>query len=206
MTANQAYQCILFDIGGVLVEFKGSSGLVDLAKEVLTRNQIREYRRKTAPWVKKLESGACTVEEFAEGFLTEWPLKVTPQELLTEIQGWPLRMFPGAAEMLERLSKDHRLACLSNTNPLHWPKERDEMGMGRIFDRSYISYEIGHLKPDAGAYLHAIADLGCEPGRILFLDDNLANVEAARELGIDAHRTAGFDEARSTLRSLGLLP
>ena len=202
---TEPYSIILFDIGGVLVEFKGSKGLLDLSREPLTREQIKDYRKKTAVWIRSMESGKCSVEEFAEGFLREWPMKVGAEEFLAELRTWPLRLFPGVAETLQQLSKNFTVACLSNTNPLHWPRERDAMGLGRLFSRQYISYEIGYLKPDSKAFQHAIDDLNCPPGQILFLDDREENIEAARNLGMGARRTVGIDEVRAVLLELGLL-
>ena len=79
------------------------------------------------------------------------------------------------------------------------------MNVGRLFSRHYISYEIGHLKPDAKAFQHAIDDLNCPPEQILFLDDREENIEAARNLGMGARRTVGIDEVRAVLLELDLL-
>jgi putative hydrolase of the HAD superfamily len=69
----------------------------------------------------------------------------------------------------------------------------------------YLSHEIGHLKPTRAAFEHVLADLGCPPSRVVFLDDNQLNVEAARDIGIQAYRTVGIAEVQATLQSLALL-
>ena len=203
--APSPYEIILFDVGGVLVEFRGSPRLIELVDGEVTKEKIRAFRRVTGPWVRKLESGACSVEEFARGHLEDWPSDLTPEGLIEELESWPLNLYPGAIELLQSLQKRHTLGCLSNTNPIHWPLQRDGMGLGDYFSRQYVSYEIGALKPDSAVFEHVIEDLACEPERILFLDDREENVEAATAMGIEARRVKGIDETRAALESLNLL-
>jgi putative hydrolase of the HAD superfamily len=97
------------------------------------------------------------------------------------------------------------LACLSNTNTIHWPHVRDTLGLSGLLHRYYLSHEIGHLKPTRTAFEHVLVDLGCTPSRVIFLDDNQLNVDAAQAVGIQAYRTVGIAEVKTTLQSLGLL-
>ena len=62
------------------------------------------------------------------------------------------------------------------------------------------------LKPDADYFCHVIAALGVPAERVLFVDDNALNVEAAAGLGIVARHVAGLDGVRATLAALGLQP
>ena len=47
--------------------------------------------------------------------------------------------------------------------------------------------------------------MGLPPGEVLFLDDGAANVEAARELGIEAHLVRGPAEAEAILQGYDVL-
>jgi putative hydrolase of the HAD superfamily len=58
---------------------------------------------------------------------------------------------------------------------------------------------MGMLKPDQDAFEHVAGALGVPRGRILFLDDNQLNIDAALELGFSAIRVAGVDEVRRVL-------
>jgi len=107
--------------------------------------------------------------------------------------------------MLTLLAQRCTLACLSNTNSVHWPHVRDTLGLSGLLHRYYLSHEIGHLKPAHAAFAHVLADLGCPPSCIVFLDDNQLNVDAAQAVGIQAYRTVGIAEVQTALRSLGLL-
>ena len=102
-------------------------------------------------------------------------------------------------------SLDVTTAILSNTNGLHWETQRDHERIRSLFDRTYLSYQMGLAKPDRAIFEHVIGDLGVDPGQIVFCDDNAVNVEAARQLGIDAVLTVGVAAASAALRDRGLL-
>ena len=68
-----------------------------------------------------------------------------------------------------------------------------------------LSYEIGLVKPDREIFDFVSQAMGREPSSILFLDDNLINVEGAREAGWDAERVTGVKESRAILKGRGLL-
>jgi HAD superfamily hydrolase (TIGR01509 family) len=57
------------------------------------------------------------------------------------------------------------------------------------------------VKPDPAIYRACLEALGCEPGRTLFFDDRPNNVEAARELGMEAHIFESAGQARSIVRA-----
>jgi len=69
----------------------------------------------------------------------------------------------------------------------------------RHFDEQFYSCELGVAKPD-GAYFTAILDrLALSPDRVLFIDDNAKNVEAARAVGLTAWvYTANQDSSNCT--------
>ena len=56
------------------------------------------------------------------------------------------------------------------------------------FDAEFYSYDLGFKKP-MEAYFHKVIEAsGFEPARILFVDDRVANLEAARAVGLHALR------------------
>lgn len=59
-------------------------------------------------------------------------------------------------------------------------------GYADRFDRCFFSHALGAVKPDPAYFAALVADLGAEPEDLVFVDDVLANVEAASAAGIDA--------------------
>ncbi len=58
----------------------------------------------------------------------------------------------------------------------------------------YFSADLGHAKPDPAAYLAVMARLGvADPGRTLFIDDQMDYVAGAKQAGLKTHlfRDAG---------------
>ncbi len=153
--------------------------------------------------VRAFELGRLTPEEFAERFLAEFELGVPADTLLAELEPWVGGPLDGALELLDELAGRYTVACLSNTNPLHWPRMAASFG-GR-FDRAFVSCETGLLKPDPEAFRHVWQELDLAPGEIVFFDDARLNVEAARALGLDAARARGPADCRAELTRRGLL-
>jgi len=132
-------------------------------------------------------------------------LPVSEDEFLEVFVYWPQGPLPGATELVGRLQPGIRRATLSNTNSLHWPRVLGEMGIGALFEQHFPSHETGRIKPDAEAFRHAADSLGLAPERILFLDDVVHNVEAARAVGLQAEQALGVAAAERILAERGLL-
>ncbi len=195
---------LLFDLGGVLVEFDGITPLLELCAQRIDREAARRFWLMS-PSVRRFETGQCGAEEFAAGAVRELGLSLAPKLFLERFVSWDRGPMEGAFNLLESLRGRFLLACLSNNNELHW-RRLQEMGLAARFDRCYLSQEIGLMKPDRAAYDHVVRDLGVSPGEILFFDDNIECVEAARQAGLTARQTRGVSEAQAALVSLGLLP
>ena len=60
-------------------------------------------------------------------------------------------------------------------------------------------------KPDPAIYALAMRRFGIEPASAIFIDDNLANAESAREFGLNTHHFTAANSLRSELTRLGLL-
>lgn len=67
------------------------------------------------------------------------------------------------------------------------------LGIESQFFRIFNSAQIGICKPDIKVYAHVIQNLGCKPSEILFIDDSLSHVEAARGLGLVTHHYRSFE-------------
>lgn len=193
---------LLFDLGGVLVD---SAGLTVLGQRLphLSAGAIaqRWYGSRT---VAHFERGALSEQEFARAFVAEWQLAQEPAAFIAEFGSWVRGFYPGARELLAQLRMRHVVACLSNTNAVHWAQLAAER---EAFDLCIASHLIGHLKPEPAAYRRALERLGdVDPGQVIFFDDLPANVEAARAAGLQAFRVRGVEETTSVLRELGVLP
>jgi HAD superfamily hydrolase (TIGR01509 family) len=195
---------LLFDMGGVLVELHGVEVMLEWLDNTLTADELWRKWLMSEP-VRRFETGRIGADEFAAGVASEFGLKVPSQQFLDAFIGWPTAPYPGALAMLARIPRSYRRAVLSNSNALHWPRVRDDMGFGAAFDSHFASHLTGRIKPDKDAFEHVLESLRCPAGQVLFLDDNSLNVEAAEALGIHAFRVRGAAEAERVLTSLGII-
>ncbi len=95
-------------------------------------------------------------------------------------------------------------AILSNMGDSVLANMKREFDWLDRFDVLVWSYQLGMAKPDPAIYLHLLSELGTRPEETLFLDDKLANVEAAQALGIRALQFFTVEKLREDLITLGL--
>ena len=79
------------------------------------------------------------------------------------------------------------------------------------FDHCTWSHRVNLAKPEAAIYEHAAAGLGVPTDQILFIDDRLDNIAAARAVGMQVieynHKDhGGFERAMRALKQPNLLP
>jgi len=202
MVTESAFDVLLFDLGGVLIDFAGFEELSRLLPGGVNRGEVRA-RWISSPSVQRFERAEITPREFARGVVRELQLDLGPDEFITAFVAWARGLYPGARPLLDRVQDTYRLACLSNSNKLHTPIHR--RSIEPLMDRYYFSDELGLVKPDREVFTHVIRDLDVPPERIAFFDDTAINVVAARHVGMRAYEVDGIAELESQLQGLGVL-
>jgi glucose-1-phosphatase len=195
---------VLFDLGGVLVEFSGVQDLAILLQGRLSESEIVEQMSRYSP-SEQFGLGKLSREDFGNRFVKDWNLDLPAQDFLREFQSWSRRLFPGAVELLTLLRSRFRLAALSNSNELHWERNTNDLGVTSLFEVAISSHQVGLYKPDPKMYLTALDRLGASPHRVMFFDDVPENVAAASALGIRAFQVEGVEGVRSRLMQEQLL-
>lgn len=173
---------ILFDLGGVLVESRGRDVLATLLPYELDRVRIME-RWLGSPAVKQFERGLLSPEAFARRFIDEWHMELEPAAFIDSFATWVTGWLHGAKALVQALRARHHVACLSNTNAIHWVRLADVVAS---FDSCFASHLMGALKPDREVFEHVLGELQVPAGDVYFFDDLPPNVEAARNVGINA--------------------
>jgi len=98
-------------------------------------------------------------------------------------------LVPGTPELVERLAGQAvALYAITNFAAAFWEAYRPTEPLFRHFRDVVVSGVEKIAKPDPAIYRLAERRFGHPAGAMLFIDDNLANVAAARELGWQAHR------------------
>ena len=79
---------------------------------------------------------------------------------------------------LKKLGKSYDLCLVSNTNEAHIKHIRKQAGpflwnsFVEKFEALFLSYEIGHRKPDASYFNYVLEHMNAQPEEVLFVDDS----------------------------------
>lgn len=183
-------KAIVFDIGGVLIGLDLERG-IRAFKEVLGYDRISQL---LDPSHQKgiygdFEGGLLSADEFRAEVLKESRPGSKPEDVDRCIRQILLDIKPETAAAVRSVYGRYPLYLLSNNNPIGMPnclELMDKAGIGGLYEDMFISSEMKMMKPSPEFYLEAVRRIGLPPEEILFIDDSLKNVEAARALGIDA--------------------
>ena len=183
-------KAIVFDIGGVLIGLDLERG-IRAFKEVLGYNRISEL---LDPSHQKgiygdFEGGLLSADEFRAEVLKESRPGSKLEDVDRCVRQILLDIKPETAAAVRSVYGRYSLYLLSNNNPIGMPnclELMEKAGIGGLYEDMFISSEMKMLKPSPEFYREAVRRIGLPPEEILFIDDSLTNVEAARALGIDA--------------------
>ncbi|HEX2525246.1 MAG TPA: HAD-IA family hydrolase [Geminicoccus sp.] len=208
MADGQAVETVVFDLGGVLIDWNPRY----LYRTMFDDPAVMEHfltEVATGHWNEKFDAGRTMDEGIAELLAVhphlEVPLKAWKDRWIEMIKG-PI---PGTVTILEELAANGtHLVALTNWSIETFPLvHKDEAGYPffRHFDNVYVSGELKLIKPDPRIFAHVEQDLGKSGDRLLFIDDNAANIAAAEARGWRAHRFTDADSLRACLEKLDLL-
>ncbi|HAU98866.1 MAG: hypothetical protein UX04_C0007G0007 [Microgenomates group bacterium GW2011_GWF2_45_18] len=71
-----------------------------------------------------------------------------------------------------------------------------------LFDKVYESTDIGYLKNDPEAYRWIASDLNVQTGDLVFVDDSIERVEAAKMAGAQVFHVTSIDALKEFLEHL----
>lgn len=201
---NQKISVIMFDLGGVLIDCSKFTKLLNW-QDITNDIDVLEQKRSDSPIFTQYQLGNINSKQFIEGTIEELELNVNMVRFIREFRLIPKNFYSGADKTLLKLRKKYKVACLSNTNEIHWNKLCDVNKLDKYFDKCFLSHILHMAKPNKDIYLHAVKELGVEPWEILFFDDRKENVETANELGMTAYCTKGFEDVMKCLKILQIL-
>lgn len=185
---------LLFDLGGVLVDLADPVEAIglDMTGEEFWSTWLH------SPLVKSFETGQLSTAEFVTQFGAELGFDEA-QEFDRALRRWRLPMFSGAEQALQSLTQSHTVALLSNTNEIHWNHVNTQSNVFSEFDKLFLSYETGNAKPTEAAFDDVVRHFDCDPAQIVFFDDSVGNVDAARQKGLRAVQVSGWGNVESEL-------
>jgi 2-haloacid dehalogenase len=199
-------KAVIFDVGMVLYDWDPRflyERLIkdDRALEAFLRGVV------TREWHFQHDAGRPFVETSAE-------LSAQYPEHAELISVWGPRFndsigdpIPGMHELVAELdARGVPLFAITNFSGEFWrPFRAREAALFDRFRDIVVSGDEKLMKPDAAIYRLALDRFGLQPHDAVFIDDNLANAEGARAVGIHAIHFQDEPTTRRALTEFGLL-
>ena len=206
MTADRAF---VFDFGRVVFRWRPDA----LLGAVLPHRA--SDAESTRHWVEQVFQGyGGDWGDFDRGVVEPAALAqriaartgLTPAEVTAIIEHAPheLQPLPDTVAWMRRLHAQgrplHYLSNMPEPFAAHFERTHDFMA---LFESGVFSARVNLLKPEPEIYAHAAAAFGRAPSQLLFLDDHLPNIVAARAAGWQAIHFHDAAQAAAEAHALG---
>lgn len=188
---QQKINTIIFDFGGVVINIEMIKTLEAFIRLGFKNNNNDFY---TIPFVKEFEKGLISEVEFVDNIKNTLDNNTDEKRI---IRAWNELLIDIPSErihLIAELRKKYRVVLLSNTNITHIKASNEWLfnnsqynGLDELFDKLYLSYEMKMSKPDDEIYLSLLKSENINPENALFIDDSVANINAAKALGINTY-------------------
>ncbi len=174
-------KAVIFDLGGVVINFNNSPYYKYLSKESglsleIVRHTIDDI---TLP---DFEKGRLTLKQFKKNTAKKLGIKQDKIKWL-EFYKETVKFNYDVLELLKELHKEYITGYLSNVDISRYLYTVKIIDMS-IFDFRFASCYLKLRKPDIRIYKKLIKELKLTPDEIVFIDDREENVDSAVRAGI----------------------
>jgi len=185
------FKAVIFDFGNVIINIEFQRIYETFAK--LTSKPIAyiEKRITEEQIFRRYESGQFTDEEFREIIRQTLSFPLSDKEVDTAWNAILLDIPTERIDLIKNIRKKYPVYLLSNTNNIHITASNNYLNeahgiknLNVLFDKLYLSYEMGMWKPDTEIYYEVLRSINLEPNQVIFFDDNLQNIESAKAIGM----------------------
>ncbi|MBZ5555033.1 MAG: HAD family phosphatase [Acidobacteriia bacterium] len=205
-TGNSRFDSLVFDLGKVIIDFDPMRAIRKLEGRTPYRATELLAKMRETDLVNRFESGTLTSEEFYREISAHLQLGVSFEDFIPIWSDIFMDELILDASFFEQLKPRYRLVLLSNTNAMHAAFLRSRFPVLSVFDCQVLSHEVGAMKPSDRIYQAATEAARTTPGRMFYVDDIPAYVEAACRLGWVAIPFQGKDQLVREMQSLGIHP
>lgn len=177
---------IIFDIGGVLLEYNPKTYLDKLNIEEGKRKKLNDIIFHNQKWLDCL-NGFISNDEFMRCLIKENPkYKVEIEQILCK--GNLKYMLPPKLDMIEFYKglkqRGYRVYLCSNITECTYNYVKDSFEIVQIADGSVFSCFEHISKPNVEIYQSLIRKYGIDVNESVFIDDTNRNVLSASEIGL----------------------
>lgn len=192
MPPHPSVKNLIFDLGGVILDLSVDNTLQAFSTVSGLKKSVVKERFVSSGGFEKYEKGQLTDTEFRDFVREVYSVKVS-DSIIDQCWNAMLLGIPSVKlDLLDQLRNTYQVYLLSNTNNIHlqyiqtkiMPSLRGHKSLDDYFHRAYYSHLMKKRKPDAEIFEHVLEENGLKANESLFIDDNEANIEGAKSLGI----------------------
>lgn len=181
-------RALIFDLGGVLQGLDWSpvvNSLLDLRADLdITGYREAFYHDRPANF-DRYATGRMDAETFWSGVAERLNLPPDSTDRLSRsFEQVYSFLNVDLRDMLLELGGEYRLFALSNACPEIERRVAASPAYHGLFDELFFSHTIGCKKPSPEAYRHVCRRAGLAPEECVFVDNDMANIPAARAVGM----------------------
>lgn len=199
------YKNIIFDFGGVVVQFNPKDFLMDHFMNKRAEEIVYELTFGSQEW-QDLDRGIITREEGNAAMLENAARVNRVFEVQTVIDEWPtiLRTKESTVHTMQKLkAAGYRLYYLTNI-PADIMDELRQREWFSLFDDGVASCEVHLCKPEPAIYTTLMQTCNLAYDESIFIDDNKVNAQAAYNLGITGILYKNPKSFERALRACGI--
>lgn len=197
---------VLFDIGGVIVKWKDEWLYKDVAKKFGLSGVLLVNEGKKE--LSNLRLGKISEPEMWQRIGTKInseELSNIKESLIHNIFKSRISVDKSIFTIIKQLQKKNiKIGILSNTTLVTHTIVEELIDMS-YFNYQFLSYRIGWEKPDEKIFKYVTEQLPYSKEEILFIDDKISNVNAAKEFGIKTIHFIDTSQFMADLNSLEIL-
>jgi putative hydrolase of the HAD superfamily len=194
-------KCIIFDIGGVLLDFYDNEYYGYLAK--LSKRSKAYIEKKLDPLNARLDLGIIRTEYFEKKISELFHVKKNQVRLL-EFYKEHARVNTKMVGLTEKLHKKYRIAVLSNVGFEKYDVNRRMIDYSK-FDYRFLSCYMELRKPDPEIFRCALRKMRLRSDQVIFIDNQIENVLSARSVGIRSILFKSYKQLCNKFIELGML-
>ena len=196
---------IVFDMGGVLLDFNGKKTTERFVEDVDLRETFFNEVFRSVEWMR-LDRGTITEEEAVEAINSRLP-KSLHSKTLELLHHWYDVLYPieGMGELMNELKgKGYNLYILSNASTTLHEYVNRVPGVKNVTS-VFCSADYKCMKPELEIYHKFFEVNDLIPEECIFIDDNAINIEACLRTNMDGIIFNNVLDLRNKLKLKGIL-
>jgi putative hydrolase of the HAD superfamily len=189
---------LIFDADGVLIN-----------GDIFSKRFSKEYNidlSRINPFFdgpfKECLVGKADLKEVIAPYLEEWGWKDGVDSFL---EYWFSSEHSIDQELIDyiQVHRENGIKCVMATNQEKYRAEYlfNKIGFINSFDKMYVSAHLGHKKTNVEFFEKLVNDLvDIKKDEVLFWDDDIQNIETAKEFGINAELYTTFEDFKQKMK------